>query len=70
MARPRKVITTVKRVLGADVVDQMGIVVRLLAKDGTEHHIQIPASEAHGAADMMTIALTRLPASNVGPRNG
>jgi hypothetical protein len=69
MTHPRKVITTVKRVLGVDVVDQIGIVVRLLAKEGTEHHIQIPAGEAHGAADMMAIALMRLPATNVDSRN-
>jgi hypothetical protein len=56
-------------VLGVDLVDQMGVVVRLLSIDGVEHHIQIPSNEAHGLADMLAIAIARMPKPQDAQRN-
>lgn len=58
-----EMITTVKRLLYVDVLAEKGLVVRFLATDGLEHHVQFPIGEAHGLTDMLTIAVARLPAN-------
>ena len=56
-----KIVTTVRRVLGADVIEHKGLVLRFLSDEGEEHHIQIPTAEAHGLVDMIAIAARQLP---------
>lgn len=57
-----EIVTTVERLLSVDVVAEEGLVVRFLATDGLEHHLQLHPGEAHGLADMVAIAITTLPA--------
>lgn len=59
---PREIVTTAKRLLSVDLIDEKGLVVRFRGTDGLEHHIQFPTGEAYGLADMLAIVGSRLPA--------
>jgi hypothetical protein len=61
MVEVDKIVTTVRELLGVDVVEHKGLVFRFLSEDGAEHHVQLPAAEAHGLVDMIAIVARRLP---------
>ena len=69
MAELPEAVTTVQEFLGVDAIGEKGLVLRFLSDDGEEHHIQVPAVEAHALADMIGIALSYLPVQENTPRN-
>jgi hypothetical protein len=62
MSEPPILVTTAEQVIAVEIYEGKGLVIRLRGDDGIEHHVQFPDKEAHGLADMIALAASKLPA--------